>query len=146
MYSVALHMNICTVPCENVCSCLCGQRRPRLSCSSAQSDLSIYRPLTKSFAITKYIKYRAKVLMKLFACAGWSLYPHFTQNWRYLFAWLGQLDIRPGKLTENLKGCHWKQRIYEKTEIGDPELINLFICNYVFCDTNLLSFLHHASL
>ena len=37
-----------TAPCANVSSGICGQRRPRLDCASAQSDLGLRCPLAES--------------------------------------------------------------------------------------------------
>ena len=35
-------------PCKNVSSDICGQRRPRSACASAQSDQGLHCPLTES--------------------------------------------------------------------------------------------------
>ena len=39
--------------CENVPSGICGRRRPRSDCASAQSDQCLHSPLTKLFDTTK---------------------------------------------------------------------------------------------
>ena len=39
--------------CENVYRGICGQRRPRSACASAQSDHRIHCPLTESLATTE---------------------------------------------------------------------------------------------
>ena len=39
---------IWTVPYKNVSSGICGQRRPRSTCTSAQSDQDLHCPLTES--------------------------------------------------------------------------------------------------
>ena len=39
---------IWAAPCENVSSNICGQRKPRSACASAQSDLGLCCPLTES--------------------------------------------------------------------------------------------------
>ena len=41
------------MPCENVSSGLCQQRRFRSACASAQSDLGLYCPPTRSFDTTE---------------------------------------------------------------------------------------------
>ena len=35
-------------PCDFISPCICGQRRPRSACASAQSDLGLRSPLTES--------------------------------------------------------------------------------------------------
>ena len=47
-------------------SSICGQRRPRSDCASAQSDLGLRCSLTQSFNTTK-------ARMEICACAGWFL-------------------------------------------------------------------------
>ena len=39
-------------PCENMFSGICGQRKPRSACASAQSDLDLHCPLTESLEFT----------------------------------------------------------------------------------------------
>ena len=57
------------LPCETVCSGICGQRRPRSACASAQSDQGLRCPLTDSLDTTEYMS-RAKARMIRCACAG----------------------------------------------------------------------------
>ena len=40
-------------PCENVSLGICGQRRPRSDCASAQSDQGLHCPLTESLGNTE---------------------------------------------------------------------------------------------
>ena len=41
-------LNICVAPCQNVSASICGQRRPRSACASAQADQDLRYPLTES--------------------------------------------------------------------------------------------------
>ena len=41
--------------CENVSLGICGQRRPRSACASAQSDQGLHFPLTESLDTTDYM-------------------------------------------------------------------------------------------
>ena len=43
---------------ENVSSGICGQRKPRSACASAQSDQGLHCPLTKSLDTTECIMER----------------------------------------------------------------------------------------
>ena len=47
-----LFSDIWAVPCENLSSGICGQRRPRSDCAFAQSDQGLNCPLEESFATT----------------------------------------------------------------------------------------------
>ena len=41
------------VLCQNMSSGICGHRRPRSACASAQSDQGLHCPLTESFDTTE---------------------------------------------------------------------------------------------
>ena len=56
--------------CENVSSGMCGQRRPRLACASAQADQGIRCPLTL-IGHYRMHQWRTNARMRLCACVGW---------------------------------------------------------------------------
>ena len=72
--------SIWAAPCENVSSCICGQRRPR----SAQSDQGLHCPLTESLDTTES---RAKARMILCALERWSESVHFKPVRWHIFTW-----------------------------------------------------------
>ena len=45
------------VPCENVSSGICGQRRPRSVCASAQADQDLHCPLMEHWVLKNITKY-----------------------------------------------------------------------------------------
>ena len=48
---------------------ICGQRRPRSACASAQSNQNLYRPQTESvFATERFTETNARLI--ICACAG----------------------------------------------------------------------------
>ena len=49
---ILMHDIVWTALCENVSSGICGQRRPRSACASAQSDLGFHSLLTELLATT----------------------------------------------------------------------------------------------
>ena len=54
MIHISDYERIYAAPCENVSSDICGQRRSRSACASAQSDQSLTCPLTESLDATEY--------------------------------------------------------------------------------------------
>ena len=85
--------------CENVSFVICGQRRLRSSCASAQSDRGIHSPLTKSLDTTLMYEWRAKAPMIFYACTGWSESAHFARVQRHFFAW---------------RSPHWPVRLWKR--------------------------------
>ena len=45
---IYIYIYIWVALCENVCSGICGQQRPRSACASAQSAQDLHCPLTDS--------------------------------------------------------------------------------------------------
>ena len=59
-----------TAPCENVPSCISGQRRSRSACAFAQSDQDLHCMLIESLDTTEYMDGEKKAQMILCTCAG----------------------------------------------------------------------------
>ena len=68
----------CPALCKNVSSDICGQRRPRSACASAQSDQGLHCPLTKSLATTECMN-REQVAGWYFARAQDDVNPHILR-------------------------------------------------------------------
>ena len=78
---------ISVAPCENVSSGICGQRRPRSACASAQSDQGLPCPLTESLDPTECMNVEQMARMILCTYAGWSESARVCACSKALFAW-----------------------------------------------------------
>ena len=78
--------------CENESSGVCGQRRPRSDCASAQSDLGLRCPLTESLDTTECMNGERKPGW-YFAHAQDGLNARTTHIRRHFFAWCGPFDF-----------------------------------------------------
>ena len=82
---------ILAVPCENVSSGICGQRRPGSACASAQSDQGLCCPLTESLDTVECINGEQM--------PGWDFVHardesvHFAHALRHIFAWRGSISL-----------------------------------------------------
>ena len=77
-------------PSEDMCSGICGQRRLRSACASAQSNQRLHCPLTESVDTIKCINGEQK-LGRVLAHAQneWCESEHFAYARRRFFAWRG---------------------------------------------------------
>ena len=80
-------------------SIICGQRRSRSACASAQSDQDLHCPLSESLDTTECMNGEQKLI--LCACAGWSEFAHFAYNWRH-----AQDDL-----------CIWSKAVFNLTRL-----------------------------
>ena len=71
---------IWAAPCKNVSSGICGQRRPRSACASAQSDQGLWYPLTESLDTIECIN-------------GWIWFCAFYACWKTHFRWRAQMRV-----------------------------------------------------
>ena len=76
------------VPCENVSSGICGQRRSKSACASAQSDQGLPCPLPESLDTTECMNGKQRPEW-YFARAQVDLNRHLEHARRQFFAWRG---------------------------------------------------------
>ena len=93
---------------------ICGQRRSRLACASAQSDLGLRRPQTV-IRYCRMCQWRANVRMKLCTCAVLCESTHLAHARRHHFAWHGPYTERKaltsnyGRFVLSLRGLYVNQ-------------------------------------
>ena len=69
--------NIWAALCQKVFSGICGQRRPRSDCASAQSDQGLRCPLTV-IGYYRMFEWRANARLIFYACIEWFEYAQFA--------------------------------------------------------------------
>ena len=87
-----LKRDVWITPCENVSRRICGQRRPRSACASAQSDQGLRCPLTETSDIIECINEEQMPRWDFAHAWDESESVLFAHGRRHVFAWRGSFE------------------------------------------------------